>query len=165
MTTQLLRTKLYIPPVRSKLVTRSQLIEKLNAGLGGNISLISAPAGYGKTTLLSEWINQCAVPVGWLSLDQHDNDLKRFLAYMIASLQSIQVEIDEQILNIYQPLSDPFTTILPLLINQISAAAPRFVLILDDYHFERAASCAKSVLKICASRLKKRSPFSISAWI
>ena len=77
----LLQTKLYIPPVRPELVSRPRLIERLNAGLpaGRKLSLVSAPAGFGKTTLVSEWVAGCERPIAWLSLDDGDNDPTRFL--------------------------------------------------------------------------------------
>ncbi len=100
MTTPLLKTKLYIPPVRPNLVSRPRLIEQLNTGLQRKLTLISAPAGFGKTTLLSEWASQRVGEsanqrigesargrlVAWLSLDEGDNDPARFLAYLVAGL-------------------------------------------------------------------------------
>jgi LuxR family maltose regulon positive regulatory protein len=82
----LLQTKLYIPPIRPDLVSRPRLIEQLNAGLHHKLTLISAPGGFGKTTLLSEWIAACGRPVAWLSLDKGDNDLARFLTYLVTAL-------------------------------------------------------------------------------
>jgi LuxR family maltose regulon positive regulatory protein len=96
--TSLLKAKLYIPPVRPELVPRPRLIERLNAGLvhRRKLTLISAPAGFGKTTLLSEWIDQSPIPntqypnFAWLSLDESDNDATRFLTYFVAALQTIE---------------------------------------------------------------------------
>jgi LuxR family maltose regulon positive regulatory protein len=91
MPTPLLTTKLYIPPVRSELVPRPRLLERLNEGLHRKLTLVSAPAGYGKTTLLSEWAAGCE-KVAWLSLDEHDNDPARFWAYVCAAVcQTLQV--------------------------------------------------------------------------
>ena len=101
----LLATKLYIPPTRPELVSRPRLIERLNAGLGQSppafgrrLTLVSAPAGFGKTTLVSGWVTGCErlepkVRAAWLSLDEGDNDPTRFLAYMIAALRSIEANI------------------------------------------------------------------------
>ena len=83
MSEPLLLTKLYIPPPRPDMVPRPRLIERLNEGLHHKLTLISAPAGFGKTTLVSEWISSCNLPVAWLSLDEGDNDPARFLTYFI----------------------------------------------------------------------------------
>ena len=78
MSPELLSTKLFTPPVRKNLVPRPRLIERMNEGLEGKLTLISAPAGFGKTTLVSEWIASCGRPVAWLSLDEGDNDPTAF---------------------------------------------------------------------------------------
>ncbi|MEJ2738138.1 MAG: hypothetical protein P8189_32040 [Anaerolineae bacterium] len=88
----LLKTKLYIPPIRPELVSRPHLIERLNAGLHRKLTLVSAPAGFGKTTLLSEWLTgrerlEPKVRAAWLSLDEGDNDPTRFLTYLVAALR------------------------------------------------------------------------------
>ena len=97
MITPLLTTKLYIPTVqrRERVVPRPRLIERVNAGLNGKLTLISAPAGFGKTTLVSEWVAGCERPAAWLSLDEGDNDLARFLAYLIGALQTIEGDIGQ----------------------------------------------------------------------
>ena len=98
MPTPILATKLYIPPPRAKIVLRPRLIERLNDGMHRKLTLISAAAGFGKTTLVSEWIASLTPgpsptgrgePVAWLSLDEGDNDPTRFLAYLVASLQTL----------------------------------------------------------------------------
>ena len=86
MPASILATKLYIPPPRAKTVPRSRLIERLNEGLTGKLTLISAPAGFGKTTLISEWVHGCRLPVAWLSLDEGDSDPVRFIAYLISRI-------------------------------------------------------------------------------
>ena len=94
MPTPILATKLYVPPPRPKAVLRNRLIERLNEGLSANhkLTLISAPAGFGKTTLVSEWVAGCKRPVAWLSLDEGDNDPVDFLTYFVTALQSIELE-------------------------------------------------------------------------
>ncbi len=89
----LLSTKLHAPPVREKRVERRRLLLKLNAVVNQKLTLICAPAGYGKTTLLSQWINQRSEPVGWLSLDGSDNDLTQFLRYFLAAIQQIDPDV------------------------------------------------------------------------
>ena len=91
----LLRTKLYIPPLRLNLVPRPQLLDRLNQVLqhGHKLTLVSAPAGFGKTTLVSEWIAGCERPVALLSLDESANDPTRFLTYLVAALQTVITDI------------------------------------------------------------------------
>jgi LuxR family maltose regulon positive regulatory protein len=137
MVAPLLTTKLYIPPVRRDLVSRPRLIERLNEGLqrGHRLTLVSAPAGYGKTTLLSEWVATCGRPVAWLALDSGDNDPARFLAYLIAALQKIEDSVGMGVLDRLQaPQPPPVEELLTALINQIDGVSASFVLVLDDYH-------------------------------
>src|SRR4030065_1922468 len=135
MSAQILATKLYIPPHRTKIVLRPRLIEQLNEGLVGKLTLISAPAGFGKTTLVSEWIASCGRPVAWLSLDEGDNEPARFLNYLIAALQTIATDIGEGVLPMLQSPQPPSTeSILTALLNEITAIPQPFVLVLDDYH-------------------------------
>jgi LuxR family maltose regulon positive regulatory protein len=91
MPTPILATKLYIPPPRAKIVLRPRLVERLNEGLssGRKLTVISAAAGFGKTTLVSEWIASCERPVAWLSLDEGDKDPTHFLIYFVAALQTL----------------------------------------------------------------------------
>ncbi|OQY22417.1 MAG: hypothetical protein B6I35_06130 [Anaerolineaceae bacterium 4572_32.2] len=107
MTMPLLTTKLYIPPPRPNLVSRPRLIKRLNAGLHRKLTLISAPAGFGKTTLLSEWANGHLVV--WLSLDEGDDDPARLLAYLVAALQTGEPDIGAGVLTALQsPQPPPF---------------------------------------------------------
>ncbi|HEC35620.1 MAG TPA: LuxR family transcriptional regulator, partial [Anaerolineae bacterium] len=163
MTTPLLQTKLYIPPVRPILVPRPRLIERLNAGLDRKLTLISAPAGFGKTTLLSEWAASCDRPVAWLSLDEGDNDPARFLAYLVAALQTVEPDIGAGVLAALQsPQPPPMEAVLTALINDIAAIphpvgaglAPAqggdrngrpCVLVLDDYHLITAQSIHEAI--------------------
>ncbi len=133
----LLQTKLYIPPTRPELVSRPSLIERLNAGLraGRKLTLISAPAGYGKTTLVSEWAAGCGRPVAWLLLDEGDNDPTRFLAYVVAALQTIEADMGAGALSLLrspQPL--PAEVVLTSLVNKVAKTPRSFILVLDDYH-------------------------------
>ena len=133
----LLRTKLFIPQPRSKIVPRPRLIERLNEGLfaGRKLTLISAPAGFGKTTLVSEWIAGCGLPTAWLLLDEGDNDPTRFLTYLVAALQTIASNIGAGALAVLQaPQPPPTEVILTALLNEITTIPDNFVLVLDDYH-------------------------------
>src|SRR5688572_10560213 len=98
MPTAILATKLYIPPPRPKVVLRPRLIERLNEGLHRKLTLISAAAGFGKTTLVSEWVANCQRPAAWLSVDEGDNDPARFLAYLVAALQTIAADVGAGVL-------------------------------------------------------------------
>ena len=135
MSTPILATKLYIPPPRPKVVLRPRLIERLNEGLHRKLTLISAPAGFGKTTLVSEWVAGCERPVAWLSLDEGDNDPTRFLTYLVAALQTIAANIGAGVLGVLQsPQPPPTESILTALLNEITTIPDNFVLVLDDYH-------------------------------
>src|SRR3989304_6868847 len=142
MSAPILATKLYIPPARPNAGLRPRLIEWLNEGLssGRKLTLISASAGFGKTTLVSEWVASCErmepkVPVAWLSLDEGDNDLSRFLTYLVAALQTMAANIGKGVLAILQsPQPPPIESILIALLNEITALPDNFVLVLDDYH-------------------------------
>jgi len=141
MPTSVLATKLFVPPRRFTSVPRLHLVERLNEGLCQDqeyrrpLTLISAPAGFGKTTLLSEWIPTCRRPVAWVSLDEGDNDLARFLVYVVTALRKIEPAIGEQLLTVLQnPPLPPTDTLLTPLINEIAASPSDFILILDDYH-------------------------------
>lgn len=135
MPTPILATKLYIPPPRPRIVHRPHLIERLNDGLPRKLTLISAPAGFGKTTLVSEWVAGCKRPVGWLSLDEEDNDPARFLIYLITALQTIAPNIGKGVLSVLQSIPPPSTeSILATLLNEIATIPSNFILVLDDYH-------------------------------
>jgi LuxR family maltose regulon positive regulatory protein len=135
MSTQILTTKLYIPPPRPKVVLRARLIERLNEGLGSKLTLISAPAGFGKTTLVSEWLADSNRSVAWLSLDEGDNDPTRFLTYLVSALQTISADLGKGLLSeIHSPQPPPSESILTALTNEINGIPDPFIFILDDYH-------------------------------
>ncbi len=148
MATPLLTTKLFIPSIRPKLVARPRLMEQLNAGLHRMLTLISAPAGFGKTTLVGEWVGilqQSHVKgslarhcIAWLSLDERDNNLTRFLTYFIVALnrtEGTNTAVGESALAMLQSSPPPPTeTVLTALINEIAAFPDKVILVLDDYH-------------------------------
>jgi LuxR family maltose regulon positive regulatory protein len=135
MSVSILATKLYIPPHRANIVLRSSLSERLNEGLRRKLALVSAPAGFGKTTLLSEWIADCQRPAAWLSLDEGDNDRARFWSHFIAALQTIDGDIGAGALGTLQsPQLPSIESILTSLLNEIVSIPDDFILILDDYH-------------------------------
>lgn len=133
----ILATKLYIPSLRAKIVLRPRLIGRLNDGLakGGGLTLVSASAGFGKTTLVSEWVAECGSPIAWLSLDEGDNDPTRFLTYLIAALQKVMANIGEGLLAALQSSQPPpAESILATLLNEITAIPEGLIFVLDDYH-------------------------------
>ena len=154
MLDSLLSTKLYLPRARQKMVLRPRLIERMNAGLRSaegdfacKLTLLSAPAGYGKTTLATEWLAELsaqepAPKLAWLSLEEEDNNVIRFLSYLIAALQQVNPAIGAELQPLLQTESDvPVEPVLTALVNEItdygsnSATGAGFVLVLDDYHF------------------------------
>lgn len=137
MPAPILATKLYIPPPRPGTVPRPRLIEQLNDGLHSvhKLTLVSASAGFGKTTLVSEWVAQSGLPVAWLSLDEGDNDPVRFISYLITALQTIHTGIGESLLAALQSRQPPSTeAILTALLNEIATSLNEFLFVLDDYH-------------------------------
>jgi LuxR family transcriptional regulator, maltose regulon positive regulatory protein len=135
MTTPILTTKLYIPPPRPNVVLRPRLTERLHEGLHRKLTLVSAPAGFGKTTLVSAWVALCGLQVAWLSLDEGDSDPTRFLTYLVAALQTIAPTIGEGLHPVLQsPQPPPTEAIVTALLNEITTIPDHFVLVLDDYH-------------------------------
>ena len=132
---QFLSTKFFIPQARPNLVSRPRLTEQLNTGLHQKLTLISAPAGFGKTTLVSAWAANCEIPVAWLSLDEGDKDLTHFLSYFITALQSKLADFETDALGILQTGQPPqVESILTHVLNDIAGLPNEFVLVLDDYH-------------------------------
>jgi LuxR family maltose regulon positive regulatory protein len=136
MSTPILTTKLYVPPPQPRVVLRPRLVGRLNEGLHRKLTLLSAPAGFGKTTLVGEWVAGCERPAAWLSMDEGDNDHTRFLAHLVAALQTaIAPNIGEGVLGVLQsPQPPPTESILTALLNETDSVEDDFVLVLDDYH-------------------------------
>lgn len=132
----LLKTKLYIPTLPSFRVIRTRLIECLGQIEKKALTIISAPAGFGKSTLLTEWVTQTSLPVAWLSLDNGDNDPYRFLSYLIAALESIQEDVGDEAKQLMhsQQILQPHI-ILASLINHLTKVTEPYALVLDDYQF------------------------------
>jgi len=161
MPTPLLQTKLYIPQPHPNLVPRPHLVGRLEEGLrqGRRLTLVSAPAGFGKTTLLAAWARDCGKPVAWLSLDESDNDPVRFLAYLVAALQRIEPGIGEGLLENLSTrrLADPDAAlsheeVLAELLNRLNGIQGPFILIVDDYHVI-TAQAVHDVLAFLVRRL------------
>lgn len=131
------RTKLYMPTPRSDSVVRPRLTASLEEGINNYpLTLICAPAGYGKTTSLCHALTQQQLPTAWLSLDKQDNDPVRFWTYVIAALQTIRAEWGRTTLSALQsPQPLPLMAVLPTLLDQISRRRAPLILVLDDYQF------------------------------
>ncbi len=134
MNAPLLRMKLIIPPTHPNLVARPHLYKKLDQALTHPLTLLSAPPGFGKTTLLAAWLSQQALPVVWVSLDEHDNHLSRFITYLNAAFEGIQVDVGRQALaQLASRRKPPLETLITLLSNDLTAVSKDFFLVLDDY--------------------------------
>jgi LuxR family maltose regulon positive regulatory protein len=131
----LLETKLYAPPVRSNQITRSRLYSLLDAGLDRALVLVSAPAGYGKTTLLCGWLKEKEIPSAWLSLDEGDNDPIRFLQYLAAALRPFAPGLEADLPGLFTAIPPaPLEHTIARLVNELNSISTPFVLVLDDFH-------------------------------
>jgi LuxR family transcriptional regulator, maltose regulon positive regulatory protein len=146
---QLLATKLHLPCSSQSFVPRPRLLERLNQGMQRKLTLVSAPAGFGKTTLLCEWLRSPRgkeLPVAWISLDEGDNDPVRLATYLCAALVQVQAGFGERTLPlIHAPQPPSMETIVASLINEITAIAHDVVLVLDDYHVITAPSVQRAI--------------------
>ena len=134
-TASLLATKLFIPASGRHVVRRLRLEERLKQGCAGALTVICAPAGFGKTTILTDWLHHHPQPVAWLSLDAQDNDPARFLSYWTAALQQVFPDIGRSTLEQLQsPQAIPFESLLVDMLNDITTSQSTFMMVFDDYH-------------------------------
>ena len=134
--TVLLHTKLHVPAIGERLVCRSALLDDLSAGRHCKLTVVSAPAGWGKTTLLAQWVSD-ANPndrFGWLSLDSSDNDPVWFWMYLVAALQQVSPGLGARAVELLTMAADPVQVVLPTLLNDLESTAAPIVLIIDDYN-------------------------------
>src|SRR5690348_217482 len=145
----LLATKLALPPVCSDLVARPRLVNQLSLGIGRPLTLIAAPAGFGKTTLLSSWLEHASLRFAWLSLEQEDDDLTRFWSYVFAAVSRIHQGLEASALALLEgsALQQPpsIESALTVWINGLAALPHEVALILDDYHLITAPSIHRSI--------------------
>ena len=130
----LLRTKITVPLIRPGYVRRSRLTDRINQGVMGPLTLLSAPAGFGKTQLLAEWAAESTHPIAWLTLSPEDNDYDRFFRYLSRAFQEIEPRISEAILDYLRAAESSRLEIATLLINEVSAIPKDLVLVVDEYH-------------------------------
>src|SRR5512139_3622681 len=117
----LLRTKISVPQIPSGFVTRPRLTEQVQRGVAGPLTLLAAPAGFGKTHLLIEWCRSAGLPIAWLTLDSDDNDPSRFFRYLVGALQTVETGLGDEALVFFQPSQESGLEFgLTLLINELS---------------------------------------------
>ena len=132
-------SKLQVLPVPSSVISRQRLVDRLDESIHCKITLIAAQAGFGKTTLLSDWIHQRDIPVSWFSVESSDSDPLQFLTYMITALQDIDENIGRTALDLFKsPELPPLPSILTALVNSMNGVSEDFILVLDDYHLADA---------------------------
>jgi LuxR family maltose regulon positive regulatory protein len=137
MSGPLIATKILIPPARPDLVPRPQLLRLMDAALERphGLILVSAPAGFGKTTLVTEWLHHCKRPAAWLSLDRDDNEPARFWRYVVAALQTVDPGLGETARAALEaPQFPPQEELIASILNDLAAARRNLILVLDDYH-------------------------------
>src|SRR5919202_1681882 len=138
-----LETKLYVPKPRRGALPRARLRERMDRAADVQLTLVSAPAGFGKTTLLADWLATIKVDgraVAWLSLDQSDNHPAAFWMYVVAALQKVAPGAGQNAISLLQsPQPPPIETVLATLLNDLSNASRDVVLVLDDYHLVEAS--------------------------
>ncbi|HEX2182799.1 MAG TPA: LuxR C-terminal-related transcriptional regulator [Rubrobacteraceae bacterium] len=137
MNRQLLRAKLYVPRGRADAVPRPRLYERLDEGVRRELTVVSAPAGFGKTTLLADWSWRSELPVAWVSLDERDDDPVRFFLYLIAAIETVRDGFGETT-RAFLSSGEAFEPVLTALSNEILESPRDFVLVLDDYHSIRS---------------------------
>lgn len=148
VTDLLLRAKLFAPPPRPDSVPRPQLVARLDAGLRGKLTLLAAPAGFGKTTLLASWRTTPpgrATPLAWVALDAADNDPARFWRYVGAALDTLQRGVADEALALLRSPQPPLDAVLAMLANGLAALPGDCVLVLDDYHAIESAAIHRAV--------------------
>jgi len=135
MSIPLLSTKLFIPQPRKTLVVREQLLDRLDEGIHNKLILVSAPAGYGKTTLISSWLASRKLSAAWLSVDHRDNDYYRFLRYLLAALRQMDARLGTTLLQMLQsPMPPSAENCAELFLSELTALSGECLLVLDDYH-------------------------------
>jgi LuxR family maltose regulon positive regulatory protein len=158
-------TKLSIPPTRANLLARPHLYRQLNRLRHHKLLLVSAPAGFGKTTLLSAWCGQSVWPVAWVSLDAADNDPVRFWSYVTAALATFDATIDQHILPLIRaPRPSPVDQLIPMLVDAATRIPDHVVIVLDDYHGIEAGAIHASLTNLL-DYLPPTTHLILSSWV
>ncbi|MGB5585863.1 MAG: response regulator, partial [Gammaproteobacteria bacterium] len=145
----ILQTKLHRPAIPPDLVPRTRLLERLEAGRIQPLTLVVAPAGYGKSVLISSWLAHCDWPAAWISLDRDDNDLRQFLLYFVAAVQSVYPHACEEIQDLARtPQLPTLPTLVSTLSNELDALDQPFILAIDDYHLIDVQSPVNQLLQV-----------------
>ena len=131
----ILRTKLHQPSAAANHLHRTHLLERLEKNLYRPLTLVSAPAGYGKTTLMSCWLESCGIPSAWVSLDKNDNNFQQFLSYFLAAVRNMFPDAGRKTLAMVNaPTLSPVSFLAGSLLNELELIEQPFILVLDDYH-------------------------------
>jgi LuxR family transcriptional regulator, maltose regulon positive regulatory protein len=149
---RLLATKLHVPRPRPGFLTRPRLLERINQGTAGALTLVCAPAGFGKTSLLGDWARHSQRPVAWLSLDGGDSDPARFWRYVAAALDELRPGVGQRVDALFQGGQPPLEAVLTVLINELVTEPEQVVLVLDDYQLVEAPPVHQS-LELLLERL------------
>jgi LuxR family transcriptional regulator, maltose regulon positive regulatory protein len=143
--TALLATKLHVPRARPGLVPRTGLVDRITAGRGTELTVVCAPAGFGKTALLADWTRRSGQAVAWLSLDTADNDPARFWRHVAAAVGTVRTEIGERVAVLLRPPLRSFDAVVTALVNELDAGPDELALVLDDYHQIESQAVHESV--------------------
>lgn len=145
----LIQTKLHRPRLRADLVDRPRLLSQLECGVEHKVILISAPAGYGKTTLLCQWLETCPHPSAWVSLDENDNDLVVFVSYLVAAIQTAYPSACARVRELlHAPANPPWDHIATVLVNDLAELPNALTLVMDDYHYVHDSQIHRLLAKV-----------------
>ena len=156
MVTPFLSTKFFIPKPRKALVRREHLFDMLNEGIQGKLILVSAPAGYGKTTLITSWLGTRKLPVAWVSVDAGDNEYFRFFSYLLESLRQQNIKVGKTLLQELQSPMPPSQDIfVELFLKDISSISQECILVIDDFNLINNSAIHADLNKIIEGSPKR----------
>jgi LuxR family maltose regulon positive regulatory protein len=159
----LLATRLHVPRTRRGLVARPRLVDRLTEGLEGELAVVCAPAGFGKTALLADWIRRSGRAVAWLSLDAGDNDQVRFWRDVAAALEGVRAGVGRRLAGLLRPPPRSFEAVVAALVNELAAAPGELVLVLDGYHLIESPAVHQS-LGLLLEHLPAELRLAVASW-